>query len=75
MKKISTKIIVTIIICCVTLSSILGTVSIIAGKTFINKEAMDKLVYMSKSIAGDLNENLNLSENKVGYLYSNVQNN
>lgn len=74
MKKISTKIIVTIIICCVTLSSILGTVSIIAGKTFINKEAMDKLVYMSKSIAGDLNENLNLSENKVGYLYSNVLN-
>ncbi|NMM64034.1 hypothetical protein HBE96_15405 [Clostridium sp. P21] len=74
MKKISTKIIVTIIICCVTLSSILGTVSIIAGKTFINKEAMDKLVYMSKSIAGDLNEKFKLSENKVDYLHSNVLN-
>lgn len=72
MKKISTKIIITIIICCVTLSSILGTVSIITGKIFINKEAMDKLVYMSKSVAGDLNEKLKFSENKVDYLYSDV---
>ncbi|MBV7271331.1 methyl-accepting chemotaxis protein [Clostridium sp. PL3] len=74
MKKISTKIIITIIICCITLSSILGTVSIISGRIFINKEAMDKLVYMSKSIAGDLNEKLKSSENDVNYLYSNVLN-
>jgi methyl-accepting chemotaxis protein len=65
MKKISTKIISTIIICCVILSSILGTVSIIAGKIFINKEAMNKLVYMSKSTGADLNSKLESSQNKV----------
>ncbi|MBI6875696.1 methyl-accepting chemotaxis protein [Clostridium aciditolerans] len=74
MKKISTKIIITIIACCVTLSSILGAVSIIAGKTLINEEAMDKLVYMSKSTAADLNEKLRLAEGKLDYLYSDVLN-
>lgn len=74
MKKISTKIISTIIICCVVLSSILGSVSIIAGKIFINKEAMDKLVYMSKSTGADLNSKLESSQNKVEYLYYNVLN-
>ncbi len=74
MKKISTKIIITIIACCVTLSSILGVVSIITGKILINKEAMDKLVYMSKSTAADLNEKLKLAESKLEYLYSDVLN-
>jgi len=74
MKKISTKIIITIILCCITLSSILGAISITVGKTFINKEAMDKLVYMSQSIGGDLNKKFELPENKVDYLSYNVIN-
>lgn len=68
MKKISTKIIITIILCSITLSSILGSISIIVGKTFINKEAMDKLVYMSQSIGGNLNKKFEAPENKVDYL-------
>lgn len=68
MKKISTKIIMTIIICCITLSSILGAISIIVGKTLINKEAMDKLSYMSQSTGGDLNKKLEIPQNKVEYL-------
>jgi Methyl-accepting chemotaxis protein len=74
MKKISTKIIITIIICCITLSSILGTISILVGKTLINKEAMDKLVYMSQSISGDLNKKFEIPQNKVEYLSYNVIN-
>ncbi|KZL92077.1 methyl-accepting chemotaxis protein [Clostridium magnum] len=74
MKKISTKIIMTIIICCITLSSILGAISIIVGKTLINKEAMDKLSYMSQSTGGDLNKKLEIPQNKVEYLSYDVIN-
>lgn len=74
MKKISTKIIMTIIICCITLSSILGAISIIVGKTLINKEVMDKLSYMSQSTGGDLNKKLEIPQNKVEYLSYDVIN-
>ncbi|WP_026889618.1 methyl-accepting chemotaxis protein [Clostridium beijerinckii] len=72
MKKISTKIIITIISCCIVLSSVLGVISITVGKKFINNDAMDKLLYMSQSIGGNLDKKFELPENKVDSLYYNV---
>lgn len=68
MKKISTKIIITIIGCCVLISSILGGLSITVGKKIIKNEAMDKLLYMSQSMVGNLDKKFELPKNKVDYL-------
>ncbi|MCB2312862.1 methyl-accepting chemotaxis protein [Clostridium tagluense] len=68
MKKISTKIIIAIVLCCISISTIIGGISLIKGSSIIHKEACDKLVLMAESNANKLSKHLSIAENDLSYL-------
>lgn len=70
MKKISAKIIIGIITCSITLSLIIGLVSIIKSRSVVSKEATDKLVQMSDRYAKDFSESFISVEASVNQLSS-----
>ncbi len=68
MKNISSKIIIAIIMCSIGISSIVGIVSLFIGNQVINKEATEKLAYMSESNAKKLSRKFEISEGRMNDL-------
>lgn len=73
MKKISTKITVGIIACSLIISILIGSVSMLQSSKYIKKEADDKLLYMSKNYANELNLTLSTVEDTANTLSSNIK--
>lgn len=72
MKKISSKIIIAIIMCCISIAAILGIVSLNVANKIIDKEATEKLNYMSESNVEKLNRKIIVSEDILNDLSSNI---
>ncbi|WP_051542085.1 methyl-accepting chemotaxis protein [Clostridium lundense] len=72
MKKISSKIIIAIIACCIGIAIILGSVSLNVANNIIDKEATEKLTYMSESNAEKLNQIFNKPECMINDLSFNI---
>ncbi|MGF7059418.1 methyl-accepting chemotaxis protein [Brassicibacter mesophilus] len=74
MKKINVKIITAILVCSLSLSLIIGVLSIKQSTNAIKKEANDKLLYMSESYASKFSESLIKAQTSIDRASSYIQN-
>ncbi len=74
MKRISTKIILTIIACSVAIASIIGSVSILKCNDIVDKESNEKLLYLTESYTKDMSYLIGDIESKVDGLSTVVAN-
>lgn len=70
MKKISTRIILTVLICSLAMSVIVGVSSIFRSTHVIEKEARDNLIATTQVYANAINEDLALYETIVSNMYN-----
>lgn len=69
MKRISSKIMLLIIICCIFTAFLIGGFSLYQGSKFIKAEASSKLTYMSRSYANQFSQTFESAESRVNSLY------
>lgn len=69
MKRISSKIMLLIIVCCIFTAFLIGGFSLYQGSKFIKAEANSKLTYMSRSYANQFSQTFESAESRVNSLY------
>lgn len=69
MKKISTRIVVTVLICSMVMSIIVGATSIIRSRSVIEKEARENLHMTQQVYADNINKEINIYERVVNDTY------
>lgn len=74
MKKISTKIITSIVICCLVTTLVIGGISILKSGGVIKNEAEGKLLQMAQSLANKFDGTLLQVESSVNVIESTVEN-
>ncbi len=72
MKKISSRIIMTVLLCSITMAVLVGLSSIIRSVTVIEDEALNGLLANGKSISRELSEDLVVYESIVSNMYQTV---
>ncbi len=72
MKKISSKILIIMIGCCILISLLIGGFSLYQGSKFIRNEASDKLIFMASSYANEFSQSIERTESYVDSLHSSV---
>ena len=72
MKNISTKIIIAIIVCCISIATIIGIISLNVANKIIDKEATEKLAYISESNAGKLSQKISVPVDMLNNLSYNI---
>lgn len=73
MKKISTRIILTVLICSVAMSIVVGGASIVRSMIVIEKEARNSLIATTQAYAEEINEDLAVYETIVSNMYKIVE--
>ncbi|WP_053956511.1 methyl-accepting chemotaxis protein [Inediibacterium massiliense] len=72
MKKISSKITISIIACSLIIALLLGTISLFESSKYVKKEAHDTLLFMAQSYANDFSKDLKEVEGWITGLNSNI---
>ncbi len=73
MKKISTRIILTVLVCSISMSVVVGVSSILRSISVIEEEAKNSLVATTKAYAEEINEELAVYETIVSNMYKIVE--
>lgn len=73
MKKISTRIILTVLICSMVMSVLVGATSMVRSKAAIEKEAKENLLAVGKIYTGSFNEDLVHYETIISNIYQVVE--
>lgn len=68
MKKISTKIILAVLTCCIVMSTIVGVTSILRSMTVIDKESRASLLEKTRVYAKQFDENMTVYETTLSNL-------
>lgn len=73
MKKISTRIILTVLLCSISMSLVVGAYSIVRSLNVIEKEAKNNLIARTKAYAEEVNEDLLVYETIVANMFKMVE--
>jgi signal transduction histidine kinase len=72
LKRVSSKIMFLIIICCIFTAFLIGGFSLYQGSKFIKAEANSKLMYMSRSYANEFSQTFEKAESGVNSIYDTI---
>ncbi|MCY6354262.1 PDC sensor domain-containing protein [Clostridium sp. ZS2-4] len=72
MRKISSKIIITITVCCLIISTVIGSISVYESSKHLKQESKGKLLFMAQSYCNEFDKTLNSAESSVDTFSANV---